>query len=131
MKEWDDYFLDLAKTCASRSNCLRAQVGAVIVGEDKKIKNSIHDVDKITGKKTIWIEKDKTKDFWEHGIMGTEYIAKALEYVAIKHVDDLLDYEDLDKYIEGIKIAKPILITGVMYYMLIPVISTFFTDKSN
>ena len=38
IKPWDDYFLDLAKTCASRSNCLRAQVGAVIVGEDKKIK---------------------------------------------------------------------------------------------
>lgn len=38
IKPWDEYFLDLAKTCATRSNCLRAQVGAVIVGEDKKIK---------------------------------------------------------------------------------------------
>jgi dCMP deaminase len=38
IKAWDDYFLDLAKTCATRSNCLRAQVGAVIVGQDKKIK---------------------------------------------------------------------------------------------
>ena len=34
-KIMEDYFLDLAKTCASRSNCIRAQVGAVIVGEDK------------------------------------------------------------------------------------------------
>lgn len=38
IKPWVDYFLDLAKTCASRSNCLRANVGAVIVGEDKTIK---------------------------------------------------------------------------------------------
>lgn len=38
MKTWSEYFTDLAKTCASRSNCIRAQVGAVIVGEDKKIK---------------------------------------------------------------------------------------------
>ncbi len=38
IKPWNEYFLDLAKTCASRSNCIRAQVGAVIVGEDKKIK---------------------------------------------------------------------------------------------
>ncbi|MFA7658253.1 MAG: dCMP deaminase family protein [Candidatus Gastranaerophilaceae bacterium] len=38
VKPWEEYFLDLAKTCASRSNCLRANVGAVIVGEDKKIK---------------------------------------------------------------------------------------------
>ena len=38
IKPWNEYFLDMARTCAERSNCLRAQVGAVIVGEDKKIK---------------------------------------------------------------------------------------------
>ena len=38
IKPWNDYFLEIAKTCASRSNCIRAQVGAVIVGDDKKIK---------------------------------------------------------------------------------------------
>ena len=38
IKPWTEYFLDLAKTCASRSNCIRAHVGAVIVGDDKKIK---------------------------------------------------------------------------------------------
>lgn len=38
IKPWVDYFLDLAKTCSTRSNCIRAQVGAVIVGEDKTIK---------------------------------------------------------------------------------------------
>ena len=39
----------------------------------------------------------------------------------------------LDKYIEGIKIAKPALILGVMYYLIAPVISTMlaeiFTDR--
>ncbi|MBE7705641.1 MAG: dCMP deaminase family protein [Cyanobacteria bacterium SIG30] len=38
IKPWNEYFLEIAKTCASRSNCIRSQVGAVIVGEDKKIK---------------------------------------------------------------------------------------------
>ena len=38
IKPWNEYFLEIAKTCASRSNCIKAQVGAVIVGEDKKIK---------------------------------------------------------------------------------------------
>lgn len=38
IKPWTEYFLDMAKTCATRSNCLRAHVGAVIVGPDKKIK---------------------------------------------------------------------------------------------
>lgn len=36
--KWNEYFLQIAKTVALRSNCIRAQVGAVIVGEDKKIK---------------------------------------------------------------------------------------------
>lgn len=36
--QWDDYFLEIASTVAKRSNCLRAHVGAVIVGTDKKIK---------------------------------------------------------------------------------------------
>lgn len=37
---WNEYFLEIAKTVAKRSNCIRAQVGAVIVGEDKKIKST-------------------------------------------------------------------------------------------
>lgn len=36
--EWNDYFLEIARTVAKRSNCLRAHVGAVIVGSDNKIK---------------------------------------------------------------------------------------------
>ena len=38
IKDWQDYFLEIAKTCATLSNWIRAQVGAVLVGEDKKIK---------------------------------------------------------------------------------------------
>ena len=38
IKPWNEYFLEIAKTCSTRSNCFRAKVGAVIVGEDKKIK---------------------------------------------------------------------------------------------
>lgn len=81
---------------------------------EKKIKNSIYDVDKITGKKIVWIEKEKTKDFWYHGLMGSEYIARALEYVAVKYVDDLLDYEDLDKYIDVVNNYNPFLVENVV-----------------
>lgn len=35
----------------------------------------------------------------------------------------------LDKYIEGIKIAKPALILGGLYYIAIPFISTFIADR--
>ena len=35
----------------------------------------------------------------------------------------------LSKYIEGIKVAKPIAIVGIVYYIAIPIISTFLADK--
>jgi len=35
---WTDYFLEMAKTASMRSNCLRRQVGAIIVGPDRMIK---------------------------------------------------------------------------------------------
>lgn len=35
---WTDYFLNIAKAVSLRSNCIRAHVGAIIVGNDKKIK---------------------------------------------------------------------------------------------
>ena len=81
---------------------------------DKKLKGSISATDKITGKKVVWIEKDKTKDFWQNGISGSEYIAKALEYCAIKHVEDLLDYAELDKYIDVVSKTNEFLVTNVI-----------------
>lgn len=81
---------------------------------DKKIKNSISDVDKITGKKIIWIEKEKTKDFWQEGISGSEFIARALEFCAIKHVDDLLDYEELDKYVDIVSDKNLFLVENII-----------------
>ena len=38
IKPWNEYFLEIANTCSCRSNCFRAKVGAVIVGEAKKLK---------------------------------------------------------------------------------------------
>ena len=36
--DWDSYFLEMAKTASKRSNCLRAHVGAIIVGDDRTIR---------------------------------------------------------------------------------------------
>lgn len=35
----------------------------------------------------------------------------------------------LDKYIEGIRVARPALILGGLYYILIPLVSTFLADR--
>ena len=81
---------------------------------ETKIKNSIYDTDYITGEKVIWIEKTKTKDFWEKGLTGAEYIARALEYVAIKYVDELMEYSDVEKYIDIVSKRNEFLVENLI-----------------
>ena len=57
-------------------------------------------IDSITGKKIVWIKEEKTRDFWIRGISAVEYIGKAIEYIAIKEVSDIMDYNDVNKYVE-------------------------------
>lgn len=79
-----------------------------------KIKNSIYDIDYITGRKIVWIEKSKTKDFWQKGMTGAEYIARALEFVAVKYVDELMDYNDIDKYIDVVSKKNEFLVENLV-----------------
>ena len=81
---------------------------------DKKIKNSINEIDEITGKKIVWIEKDKTKDFWQNGMTGAEFVARALEFCAIKYVDELLDYEEIEKYIDVVARNNDFLVENII-----------------
>lgn len=37
---WDQYFLGIARAVATRSDCVRDQVGAVVVGADKRIRST-------------------------------------------------------------------------------------------
>lgn len=37
---WDEYFLGIAEAVAARSDCERSQVGAVVVGPDRRIRAS-------------------------------------------------------------------------------------------
>lgn len=67
---------------------------------DKKPKDAIYSTDIITGQKTVWLDEKKSKGFWQNGLKAHEYIARLLEYVVIKHVDDLLDYADINQYID-------------------------------
>ena len=66
-------------------------------------------------------------------IASSYIIDKALDKPTQKFIEKFKQINanspKLDKYVEGIKIAKPVLIMGVVYYMFIPVISTFISDK--
>lgn len=66
----------------------------------KKQKDAIYSIDEITGKKIVWIESKKTKDFWQNGLTAAEFIARLLEQVSIKNIDEILDYSDINKYME-------------------------------
>lgn len=57
-------------------------------------------IDEITGKKLVWVNQDKVKDFWYRGMSAAEYIGKAIETIAIKEVSDIMDYNDINKYVE-------------------------------
>lgn len=81
---------------------------------DKKITNTIKDVDYITGKNIVWVEKEQAKNFWEKGLSGSQFIARALEFVCIKYVDDLLDYNELDKYIDIVSKKNAFLVENLI-----------------
>lgn len=66
-------------------------------------------------------------------IAGSYALDKALEKPANKFIENFKkankNSPKLDKYIEGIRIAKPALILGSIYYIAIPFISTFLADR--
>lgn len=81
---------------------------------DKKQKNAIYAVDEITDKEIVWIEEKKTKDFWQNGLKPAEFIARLLEFVVIKNIDELLDYSDINHYIEIVGESNMFLIENII-----------------
>lgn len=81
---------------------------------DKKPKNSVYDVDAVTGEKIVWLNRKDTKDFWERGLSGAEYIARVIEYAAVKYVDELLDYCDVEKYIQVVENSNSFLVENII-----------------
>ncbi len=62
--------------------------------------NSIYEKDNITDADIIWINEEKSKDFWAKGLDATDYIARLIEHTVTKHIDDIFDYSDINRYIE-------------------------------
>lgn len=66
----------------------------------RKPKGAIGDIDPITGESVFWIEKSKTRDFWEKGLTSAQVIVNNLEYIVCRYVNEILDYSDINNYIE-------------------------------
>lgn len=81
---------------------------------DKKQKEGIYRIDEITGNKIVWLEEKKTKGFWQNGLNAAEFVARLLEFVVIKHIDELLDYSDINQYMEIVSEKNMFLIENVV-----------------
>ncbi len=71
-------------------------------------------VDEITGRKLVWIPRDRVHDFWLRGLTAAEYIAKAIEYISIKEVSDIMDYNDINKYVEIVLEKNSFLVDNII-----------------
>ncbi len=76
--------------------------------------NSIKGIDFITGRKIVWIEEEKAKDFWAKGLNACEYIAQYLKYFSIKCVNEIFNYNDLNRYIEIVSENNALLIDNIL-----------------
>ncbi len=81
---------------------------------DKAPKNSFKTKDPLTKRKIIWIDKKECENFWTEGIEASEYIANYLSYYAIVHVEEIFDYNDLNRYVDFVNNENPFLTDTVL-----------------
>lgn len=70
--------------------------------------------DELTGKKLVWIPKEQVKDFWIKGMSSSEYIGKAIKYIAVTEVSDIMDYNDVNKYVEKVIETNSFLVDNII-----------------
>lgn len=71
-------------------------------------------IDEITGKKLVWIQKAKVADFWIKGYTASEYIGEAIKYIAVREVSDIMDYNDVNKYVEKVIETNSFLVDNII-----------------
>lgn len=77
-------------------------------------KESIQDFDPIDGRPVVWIKEELTKDYWASGLHPSEYIARCLKYHSIKHVHEIFNYSDMNRYIEIVSDNNPLIIDTIL-----------------
>ncbi len=80
----------------------------------KKPKGTIVSKDIITEKEIWWIPNDTNADFWSEGMTPIEYISRAIDFVGIKYVSEILDYSDINRYVTLIEKRNPFLINNII-----------------
>lgn len=80
----------------------------------RKPSGAISVKDEITGKDIWWIDTKQAEDFWAEGYNPVEYIARAIEFVSIKYVSELLDYGDINRYVSLVEQRNPFVINNII-----------------
>lgn len=80
----------------------------------KKPKGTIVTKDIITEKDIWWIPNEETEDFWTQGLTPIEYITRAIEFVGIKYVSEILDYNDINRYVTLVENRNSFLINNII-----------------
>lgn len=80
----------------------------------RKPANTIVDKDVISGKEVWWIDNNLAEDYWANGYSAVEYIARAVEFVSIKHVAELLDYNDINHYLMTVEQRNPFVVNNII-----------------
>lgn len=98
----NEFEIDIRGVCAAKGliYCGYKMFFKDDINIDKPSKDIIKDLDPITGKQIYWIPEEKTKDFWADGYKPEEVIARILEFICIKNVEEIFDYNDINNYIE-------------------------------
>lgn len=81
---------------------------------DNKPKGTIVVEDVITGKEVWWIPNQENQDFWIEGLTPLEFITRAIEFVGIKYVSEILDYGDINRYITLVEKRNPFLVNNII-----------------
>ena len=79
----------------------------------KKRKNDVLATDDITGKPLVWIDEEIAKDYWMNKLTPVEFIGRALDFVAIKNVEEILDYNAVNKYLEVVQENSAFLVNNI------------------
>ena len=70
--------------------------------------------DEITGKDIWWVDVKQADDFWAEGWSAVEYIARAIEFISVKYVSEILDYSDINRYVTLVEKRNPFVINNII-----------------
>ncbi|MCQ2957397.1 MAG: flagellar biosynthesis protein FlhA [Candidatus Gastranaerophilales bacterium] len=103
-----------------------------------KPNDAIESYDEISREAIYWIDEKQTKDYWEKGRSAVEYIADALEFVTVKHAEDIIDYGDINNYLDIVlrqnhylvdSLIPEVISVGEIRYILAQLISDYVSVR--